>query len=184
MDERTASLLLSKSLFIQDLSTSHQDSLDLLQQLTFLPLAIVQAAAYMNENSITFSHYLFLLKEQEQDVIDLLSEDVEDEGQYQEMKNPIATTWLVSFEHIRRLCPLAAKYLSFMCCINPRDIPEPLLPSAQSFKKRTDAIGTLSAYSFVSRRSTDNSLDLHRLVHLFTGWCTSPQETGCERRRR
>ena len=176
MDERTASLLMSKSLFIQDLSTSQQDSLDLLQQLTFLPLAIVQAAAYMNENSITFSHYLFLLKGQEQDVIDLLSEDFEDEGQYQK-KNPIATTWLVSFEHIRRLCPLAAEYLSFMCCINPRDIPEPLLPSAQSFKKRTDAIGTLSAYSFVSRRSTDNSLDLHRLVHLATRNWLRKEET-------
>lgn len=168
MDERTASLLLSKSFFIQDLSTSHQDSLELLQQLTFLPLAIVQAAAYINENSITFSHYLFILKEQEQDVIDLLSEDFEDEGQYQEKKNPIATTWLVSFEHIRRLCPLAAEYLSFMCCINPRDIPESLLPPAQSRKKRMDAIGTLSAYSFVSRQSADDSLDLHRLVHLAT----------------
>ena len=168
MDEKTASLLLSKSLLMQDLSTSHKDSLELLQQLTFLPLAIVQAAAYINENSITISYYLSLLKEQEQDVIDLLSEDFEDEGQYREKKNPISTTWLVSFEHIRRVYPLAAEYLSFMCCVHPRDIPVSLLPPAQSRKKETNAIGTLSAYSFVSRRSADNALDLHRLVHLAT----------------
>ncbi|KAK0508575.1 hypothetical protein JMJ35_008851 [Cladonia borealis] len=172
MDEDIARLLLSKSLITQDLSSSdrdtlEQDALELLQQLTFLPLAIIQAAAYINENGLTFSDYLSLLKSQEQDVIDLLSEDFEDEGQYREKKNPIATTWLVSFEHIRQLDPLAAEYLSFMCCIHPRDIPESLLPPAQSRKKELDAIGTLSAYSFVSRRSAD-SLDLHRLVHLAT----------------
>ena len=168
MDEKIARLLLRKSLISQDLLTSHKDTLELLQQLTFLPLAIVQAAAYINENGLTFSDYLSLLKEQEQDVIALLSEDFEDEGQYREKKNPIATTWLVSFEQIRRVDLLAAEYLSFMCCIHPRDIPLSLLPPAQSRKKETDAIGTLSAYSFVSRRSADNALDLHRLVHLAT----------------
>jgi hypothetical protein len=58
--------------------------MELLQQLTFLPLAIVQAAAYINENGITFSAYLSLLKDQEQDVIDLLSEDFEDDGRYRD----------------------------------------------------------------------------------------------------
>ena len=168
MDETMAGLLLSKSLMTQGLLSSHEDTLELLQQLTFLPLAIVQAAAYINENAVTFSDYLSLLKEQEQDVIDLLSEDFEDEGQYPEKKNAIATTWLVSFEHIQQLDPLAANYLSFMCCIHPKDIPQSLLPPAQSRKKETDAIGTLSAYSFVSRRSAHDSLDLHRLVHLAT----------------
>jgi hypothetical protein len=84
--------------------------MELLQQLTFLPLAIVQAAAYINENGITFSAYLSLLKDQEQDVIDLLSEDFEDDGRYRDtqntdVKNPVATTWLISFEQIRRLDP-------------------------------------------------------------------------------
>ena len=168
MDEKIAGLLLRKSLINQDLLTSHQDTLELLQQLTFLPLAIIQAAAYINENSVTLLDYLSLLKDQEQNVIDLLSEDFEDEGQYRDTKNPIANTWLISFEQIRRLDPLAAEYLSFMCCINPRDIPQSLLPPAQSRKRETDAIGTLSAYLFVSRRSADKSLDLHRLVHLAT----------------
>lgn len=55
-----------------------------------------------------------------------------------------------------------------MSYMDPRDIPQSLLPPGQSRKQEIDAIGTLSAYSFVSRRSADLSLDLHRLVHLAT----------------
>ncbi|KAI9764071.1 MAG: hypothetical protein M1840_008875 [Geoglossum simile] len=156
----------SESLINQELLTNHQDTQKLLQQLTLLPLAIIQAAAYINENGITLSNYLSLLEEQEQDVIELLSEDFEDEGRYQDVKNPIATTWLISFEHIRRLDPLAVEYLSFMSCVDPKDIPQSLLPPAQSRKKETDAIGTLDAYYFVSRRPGNHALDIHRLVHL------------------
>jgi tetratricopeptide (TPR) repeat protein len=163
MDEEMAMQLLTKSLINQELLNSHQDAQKLLEQLTFLPLAIVQAAAYINENGIALSEYLVLLEEQEQDVIDLLSEDFDDDGRYEDVKNPVATTWLVSFEHIRRL---AAEYLSFMSCIDPKDIPQSLLPPAQSRKKETDAIGTLDAYSFVSKRAADEALDVHRLVHL------------------
>jgi tetratricopeptide (TPR) repeat protein len=168
MDKEVAMQLLSKSLINQDLLCHHQDVLELLEQLTFLPLAIAQAAAYINENGLRLLDYLLLLKEQEQDVIDLLSEDFEDEGRYQDLRNPVATTWLISFEHIQQLDPLAAEYLSFMSCVALKGIPQSLLPRGSSLKKETDAIGTLTAYSFVSRRALDNSLDVHRLVHLVT----------------
>jgi hypothetical protein len=172
MNEKMAELLLRKSLINQDLLNSRQDTLKLLQQFIFLPLTIVQAAAYINKNEITFSDYLSQLRDQKQDIIDFFSEDFEDKERYQnaqnpEMKNPIATTWLISFEQIRRHNPLTAEYLSFMCCINWRNIPQSLLPPAQS-RKETDAIGTLNAYSFVIRRSADKSLDLHQLMHLVT----------------
>jgi hypothetical protein len=160
--------VLSKSLINQRLLNNHQDTINLLKQLTFLPLAIVQAAAYINENGTTLSDYLSLLDDQEQNVINLLSEDFEDEGRYRDTKNPVATTWLISFEQIRQRDPLAAEYLSFMSCIDPRNIPQSLLPLAQSRKVETDAIGTLSAYSFINKRSADQSLVLHRLVHLAT----------------
>ena len=84
------------------------------------------------------------------------------------MKNPLATTWLVSFVRIQRRNPLAADYLCFMSCVNLKDIPQSLLKPGQSRKKETDAIGTLNAYSFVSRRPADQALDLHRLVNLAT----------------
>ena len=168
MEKEIATQLLSTSLINQELLNSRQDAVKLLEQLTFLPLAIIQAAAYINENGITLSDYLSLLEEQEQNVVDLLSEDFEDERRYPDVKNPVATTWLISFEHMRRLDPLAAEYLSFMSCVDPKDVPQSLLPPAQSRKKETDAIGTLNAYSFVSRRSADHAFDVHRLVHLAT----------------
>jgi hypothetical protein len=112
-------------------------------QLTYLPLAIVQAAAYINENRITLADDLSLLADQEEEVIDLLSEEFEDDGRYHNVKNPVATTWLISFEQIRYRDPLAADYLSFMVCIDPKDIPQSLLPAGVSRKRETDAIGTL-----------------------------------------
>jgi hypothetical protein len=72
----------------------------------------VQAAACINENSIALGDYLSLLKEQEESVIELLSEEFEDDWRYQSVKNPVATTWLISFEQIRHRDPLAAEYLS------------------------------------------------------------------------
>src|SRR5207248_6275827 len=57
MDESVGKLLLSKSLINQSLLTDDQTVMELLKQLTFLPLAIVQAAAYINENAISLSEY-------------------------------------------------------------------------------------------------------------------------------
>lgn len=167
-DEDMASQMLSKLLINQGLLENYQDSVKLFHQLTFLPLAIVQAAAYINENGITLPKYSSLLEDQEQDVIELLSEEFEDEGRYPDIRNPVAGTWLISLEQIQCRDPLAAEYLSFMSCVDPKCIPQSLLPPAQSRKKEVDAIGTLSAYSFVSSRSVDQSLDMHRLVHLAT----------------
>ena len=168
MNKDVATQLLQKYLPDQDFVKHEQDAKALLEGLTYLPLAIIQAAAYINENGIAISEYLSLLKGQEEEVIDLLSEDFEDDGRYHNIKNPVATTWLISFEAIRYRDPLAAEFLSFMACVDPKGVPQSLLPPGPSRKKETDAIGTLDAYSFIIRRPADLALNLHRLVHLAT----------------
>ncbi|PGG95771.1 hypothetical protein GX51_08124 [Blastomyces parvus] len=175
MDDVMAKDLLQRSLFDRNLLTDDQAATDLLKKLTHLPLAIVQAACYINANGLrTLTEYTTLLDDTEENKIDLLSEDFEDLGRYRDAKNPVATTWLLSFEQIRKRDQLAADYLSFMACIDAKDIPQSLLPPAPSAKKATDAVGTLSAYSFITRHTTgqtgqtDQLLDLHRLVHLAT----------------
>ena len=168
MEEEMAMQLLSKSLVNKELLLHHQDVRKLLQQLTFLPLAIVQAAAYINKNGTALSKYSSLLEGQEQNMIDILSEDFEDDWRYKDIKNPVATTWLISFEQIWRLDPLAADYLSFASCVAPKNIPWSLLPPGPSAVKQENAIGTLDAYSFVTRRNVDESFDVHRLVQLTT----------------
>lgn len=168
MDSETATQMLSTSLADKSLLQDYDDFIELLKQLTFLPLGIAQAAAYINKNGIILAEYLSLLQEQEESVIEILSEDFEDEGRYRDGKNAVATTWLISFTQIRRDNPLAFEYLSMMSCIDSKAIPLSFLPVGKSPKAKVDAIGTLTAYSFVSKQSADQSLDLHRLVHLAT----------------
>ena len=146
--------------------------LALLNMLTFLPLAIVQAAAYINENDTSIQVYLGLLDDTEENVIDLLSENFGDGLRDPSAKNPVASTWLVSFEQICRHHPLAGEYLSYMSCLNDKNIPQSLLPDAPSTKKMVDAIGILTGYAFIRRHDDDRGpepiYDMHRLVHLAT----------------
>ncbi|KAH7336155.1 hypothetical protein BKA65DRAFT_527080 [Rhexocercosporidium sp. MPI-PUGE-AT-0058] len=166
MGEEVAMQLLQKCLIDPGLVENRSVTKTLLRELTYLPLAIVQAAAYINENGIAFAEYLSLLADQEEEVIELLSEEFEDHGRYRNVKNP----------QIQHRDPLAADYLSFMCCIDPKDIPRSLLPPGPSRKKEIDAIGTLDAYSFISKRPADQALDLHRLEHLLAQWTESVVE--------
>ncbi|KAJ5101052.1 Tetratricopeptide-like helical [Penicillium angulare] len=166
VDQSTAMEILEKSLIQINLSYENDAASTLLEQLSFLPLAISQAAAYINENDILISDYLSLLKQKEMSAAELLSEEFEDDGRYAEIQNPVITTWLISFVQIQQLDSLAADYLSFMACINPRDIPQSILPPTPSAKKRVDAFGLLKAYSFISEHSHEKKFSLHRLVHL------------------
>ncbi|KAB8240035.1 nucleoside phosphorylase domain-containing protein [Aspergillus flavus] len=175
-DTEIAVKILQNSLVEKTLLSDRGTATTLLEQLAFLPLAITQAAAYINENSIGLSDYIMLLKDQEPGVIELLSQNFGDEGRYKETQNPVALTWFISFQQIQRSNKLAADYLAFMACINPRKIPQSLLPHTNSIKK-TDAIGLLKAFSFVSEEGGDRFLNLHRLVHLATrNWMRKSQQ--------
>ena len=92
MEEEVAVQLLEKCLLRKDLILNQRDTNALLSQLTYLPLAIVQAASYINKNGITLREYLSLLAEQEEKVIELLREEFEDDERYHNMKNPVAIT--------------------------------------------------------------------------------------------
>ncbi|GKZ37400.1 hypothetical protein AbraIFM66950_008923 [Aspergillus brasiliensis] len=169
--------ILENSLVQKTLLDDRVTALSLLEQLAFLPLAITQAAAYINVNSINLSDYLQLLRDQEPHVVELLSGDFGDEMRYKDIQNPVALTWFISFQQIQQSNNLAADYLSFLACINPRDIPRSLLPQPISKKSETDALGLLKAFSFISEESGDSSLSLHRLVHLATrNWMRKNQQ--------
>jgi hypothetical protein len=167
LDEKTGVEFLAKSLR-QDLRHDSHVIIALLEQLTFLPLAMSQATAYINKKGITVSDYLILLKEQETDIVELLSKDFGDDGRYKDVQNPVAKTWLISFNQIQKLDQLAAEYLSLMACVNPRNIPQAFLPQSGSKLKMTEALGLLSAYSFITIQSGNDFISLHRLVYLAT----------------
>jgi tetratricopeptide (TPR) repeat protein len=168
VDQRTAKEILRKLLIRNDLFQDDHVTSALLEQLAFLPLAISQAAAYINQNDISLVRYISLLNEQEGSTIEMLSEDFEDGSRYAEIQNSVATTWLVSFLQIQQVNEIASDLLSFMACISPRDIPESILPSTTTEKRKQEALGLLKAYSFISAQVDDSVLSLHRLVHLAT----------------
>jgi replicative DNA helicase len=62
MSEKAAIELLQKCLASPNLVDYPQDATALLESLTYLPLAIAQGAAYINENGITLSDYYYSLK--------------------------------------------------------------------------------------------------------------------------
>ncbi|KAI1159510.1 P-loop containing nucleoside triphosphate hydrolase protein [Nemania serpens] len=143
----------------------------LLRFLANLPLAIKQASAYMAFNiNVTVSQYLEFCESSNTDLIYLLS--------HARTQNPVATTWLISFEHISQHNPRAADYLKFICFLAEKDIPQSLLPPILKMQT-AEAIGSLSAYAFILERDKPGSFDVHRLVRLvMRSWLQEKGEWG------
>ncbi|CAI7590894.1 unnamed protein product [Penicillium bialowiezense] len=158
--------LLEKSLIPRE-SRQDREAVQLLDELNYLPLAITQAVAYMNTAGISVSKYLSLLRGTQSDVVNLLGREFHDSTRYRESHNAVAKTWQVSFQQIRRTDESAANLLSFISCIEPKAIPQSLLPDFGSEEERVHAIGTLCGYAFLVERD-DTSYDMHSLVHLAT----------------
>ncbi|KAL4758905.1 uncharacterized protein BDW70DRAFT_169814 [Aspergillus foveolatus] len=151
-DRQIAWSILENLLLQKHLLEDHGTIVALLDKLAYPPLAIAQAAAYINKKRISLSIYIALLQKEEQTAVELLSESFRDPGRYKGIENPVITT----------------DYLFFMACINPRNIPQSLLPSQASEKKRFDALGLLNAYCFTN--SQDTRISTHRLNGLFIHW--------------
>jgi tetratricopeptide (TPR) repeat protein len=148
----------------------------MLDILTGLPLAIVQAAAFINQNNTSVPEYVSLLQYAGTKT-ELFSERFEDPSRYRDMDSTIAKTWHISFEQIRRQDPLAAEYLSFIACTDCVSIPQSLLPPGESIVQQTKALGTLTGYAFITERqqtvpgsNKERNFDMHRLVHMALIW--------------
>ncbi|KAF4772744.1 putative phosphorylase superfamily protein [Colletotrichum scovillei] len=141
---------------------------ELLEDLTYLPLAIAQSAAYMNENRTSMREYLDLLRNTEQDMIELLSSKFHDRTRYRnkDSQHPVATTWFLSFSKIHKDHPQAASLLMFLSCIEPKGIPRSILPKLPSEQQLTAAIGTLCAYAFLTQRGNCSYRNIMRLRFL------------------
>ena len=168
MDQKEAETFLKKSLTQNELLQEQTTVTELLNELAFLPLAIAQAAAYLNAMQSSIPEYLALLRSTEQNIVSLLSREFRDDTRYKNLKNSVAATWLVSFDQIRRSDSIAADLLSFLSCIEHKAIPRSILPSTEPEERIVHAIGSLRAYAFVSRREDSDRYDMHRLVYLAT----------------
>jgi hypothetical protein len=99
MSENEAIELLCKSLIKNN--RDHATAIrELVDKLDYLPLAIVQAAAYINTNKISVVRYLELIKNTDADHIEIMSREFLDSSRYREVADAVATTCVVSFNQI------------------------------------------------------------------------------------
>ncbi|KAL8930825.1 MAG: hypothetical protein Q9208_000366 [Pyrenodesmia sp. 3 TL-2023] len=177
LDVSEAKEMLKRQLLQEDLLEGDEVH-EFLKVLAYLPLAIVQAVAFVNGNNTRLSQYTYLYRKSEEDATDLLSAEFEDQGRYRNTKNPVATTWFISFKYILQKAPLASEYLSFMACTTGQNVPASLLTHESTGRTHLEAIGTLDAYAFITRRQQrqrteqvrgqEEAFDIHRLVRLAT----------------
>ena len=172
MDQSDALALLHKKL-PNDLSTDN--AVELLQALDYMPLAITQAAAYISQRAprITISRYLDNLRRSDKDRATLLKKDVGDVRRDGRASNSIIATWQISFEHIRKERPAAARLLSLMSLFDRQGIPESLLYNHYQEGDDIEAdfeedIYTLASYSLVGTNVEGKEFEMHRLVQFST----------------
>ncbi|EXM13838.1 hypothetical protein FOTG_17727 [Fusarium oxysporum f. sp. vasinfectum 25433] len=173
--------LLKRSLIDKDGLDDSESVSQLLDALTCLPLAIAQAAAYMNVYEISVAEYIRVFNDVDaENMTELLEQGFDDEVHYDSSQGAVATTWIVSFDRIRRTASAAADLLSFMAFIEPRGIPRSILPRLNTEQQMIQAIGTLTGHGFLSQRGREATFDMHSLVHLATRKWNEQQGLGVE----
>ncbi|PNH46434.1 hypothetical protein VD0004_g1652 [Verticillium dahliae] len=126
MEEEQALHLLRKKLHQE---VDEATASNLMRALNYIPLAVNQAAAYINRRSPleTPESYLDKFRRSEKQRDGLLRIDGGDLGRPDDASNSIVLTWQVTFEQIRREKPRAANLLSLMSCFQAQSIPENML---------------------------------------------------------
>ncbi|KAL8367581.1 hypothetical protein RB599_003459 [Gaeumannomyces hyphopodioides] len=177
MSRGEAREFLEKSLVETSLSPENTIN-EFLEELAHLPLAITQAAAYMNENQVSIAEYLGIFRNTDRDKVELLAAEFTDNTRYKETQNVVATTWIISFEQIHKINADAAKLLSFAAYVEPKAIPRSMLPSVGTEQRMTGAIGLLCGYAFLVKRGDGGMFDMHSLVHLaIREWVKGKRDT-------
>ena len=143
---------------------------EIVQTLDGLPLALEQAAAYIEENECGLAGYLQRYQIQRNFLLqyrgDFISEHPE----------PIATTWKLSFQKVEEANVAAADVLRLCAFLAADAIPEEILtegadelgptlqPVASDPVKLDAAIKELGKYSLMKRDPDSRMLNIHRLV--------------------
>ena len=153
---------------LQDDDLDGDDVERLLQTLDHVPLAISQATAFMQENSLGVKEYLEILLKGDAELNDLLHEEYHDPARDPEIHNSIFRTWRISFEQILEQSPRAAEILFLIAVLDRQSVPKSLLEKeGENPVKFSKALGTIQAFSLISAERGGGVYEMHRLVHLF-----------------
>jgi hypothetical protein len=167
-----------------------KDTAELVAALEYMPLAIVQAAAYISQRAPRFSvtQYLQDFRKSDRKRTSLLDYEGGELRRDREAKNSIIITWQISFDYIQQTRPSAADLLSLMSFFDRQGIPESLLhrrPEEDSQQGQSEDdidqdnlsqsstsdefegdILKLKNYSFISVNPGGQAFEMHSLVQL------------------
>ena len=159
-NEEARSLLLSK-LGGEESKFDEAEVRGLLEELDHLPLAVSQAAAFIEENGVSIADYTKAL--QGEDAEEYLDEELDDSRRDEESVNSVFRTWKLSYDQIKQQKPRAAELLSLLAMLDRQSIPKSLLKMPEV----TTSLGVLQSFNLVTSRAGLQSLQMHRLVQRF-----------------
>jgi len=145
-----------------------------------LPLAVAQAAAYMEATGLSLSTYVERLRTQREALLH------RGEGS-PDYPHTVATTWALAFEALRKTNPYAISLLRLCAFFAPDDIPHDLLrghpsllpdaldPLVADDLQWDDALQALRHYAFLE--AGEDAFAIHRLVQVITRDRLSEQES-------
>jgi tetratricopeptide (TPR) repeat protein len=155
--------------------TSESDTVDpmaekIVQELGYLPLAIGQAAAFIREVTRSFKTFLSDYRTHRRELHEFVSNG---NRQY---SYSIASTWLMSFNHIERRNPAVAKLLQLLSFLNPDGVSIDFLILGKSVVeedlgiivadslKLAKALMELEKFSLIRWSREAKTASIHRLV--------------------
>ncbi|HET9920569.1 MAG TPA: tetratricopeptide repeat protein [Ktedonobacteraceae bacterium] len=142
----------------------------IVKEMDGLPLAIVQAGAFVQETGCSLADYLDLYATYRKELLARSSRLILDHPE------TVAATWSLSFQQIERTNPAAADVLRFCAFLAADAIPEELLTRgatelsaafaavAADALQLNETLGVLLRYSLIQRHADTHMLSIHRLV--------------------
>jgi tetratricopeptide (TPR) repeat protein len=126
MNTNLAKMLFEKKL---GMKADNEDVLELVQMLECMPLAIVQAAAYIRHRAplCSVKQYLEDFQKSDREKMTLLKHEGGSLRRDEEAGNAILLTWQMTFDHLRQTRSTAADLLSLMSFFDRQGIPGSLL---------------------------------------------------------
>lgn len=145
---------------------------DVCQLLGYLPLALDQAGAYIEENGGLLKNYMDLYYQYRPSFLDRRDASTQRGSRHREdHPDSVFMTFRLSWEQIKKHNVVAGQVLQFCAFLAPDRIPESLLRAGIKLSGEgripnemevDEALGLLYRYSLIAR--TEQTLSLHRLV--------------------
>ena len=138
-----------------------------------LPLALVQAGAYIREKGRSLTEYRRAYQRYRKIFLRWRSTH---HKAYTDYSESVATTWLITFRRVRKLSVAALAILYLCAYLHPDAIPSDIIlkatyeeesllkPLAKDDMQLDHACGILINYALIRRNIFDGMLSLHRLV--------------------